>query len=89
VPDAALVVVWVTDDPAASREYLARVTPSLEFDRTSLTVYEQNSSGPPEWGINTDVELTIVAARDGKVRKSFALVGPNDDHADEVLTALK
>lgn len=87
--DGAIVAVWLTDDPASAREYLPKVQQSLQLTRTALTVYEANSSGPPEWGINTDVDVTIVAVREGRVRKSFALSSPNETLADEVLAALK
>ncbi len=87
--DAALVAVWVTDDPAASKDYLPRVQQSLQFGRTALAVSEEGSGGPGEWGINTEVDLTIVAAREGRVLKSFAFQSPNDTLAEEVLAALK
>lgn len=87
--EGAVVAVWVTDDPAASRDYLPRAQQSLQLSRTALTVYEANASGPGEWGINTDVDLTVVAAREGRVLKSFALVSPNDTLVDEVLAVFK
>lgn len=87
--DAALVAVWVTNDPAASKDYLPRAQQSLQLGRTALTVSEEGPGGPGEWGINTEVDLTIVAAREGRVLKSFAFQSPNDTLAEEVLAALK
>jgi hypothetical protein len=89
ISDAALVAVWVTADPVASKDYLPRAQQSLQLGRTALAVSEEGSSGPAEWGINTEVDLTIVAAREGRVLKSFALQSPNDTLAEEVLAALK
>lgn len=88
-PEGAIVAVWVTDDAAASKAYLPNAQQSLQFSRTSLTVDGKNPTGPPEWGINSDVDITIVAVKDGRVRKSFALISPNDTLAPEVLEALK
>lgn len=87
--DAAIVAVWVTSDPQQSKDYLPLAQQSLQFGRTTLAVDEINATGPPEWGINTDVDITIVAAKEGQVLKSFALVSPNDTVADEVLAKLK
>jgi hypothetical protein len=87
--DAALVAVWVTDNPAASKDYLPRAQQSLQLGRTALVVSEEGPAGPAEWGINTEVDLTIVAAREGRVLKSFAFPSPNDTLAEEVLAALK
>jgi hypothetical protein len=87
--EGALVAVWVTDDPAASKEYLPKAQQSLQLSRTALTVYEQAATGPAEWGINTDVHLTIVATKDGKVRKSFAFMSANETDAEAVLATLK
>ena len=87
--DARIIAVWVTSDAPASRDYLPQAQQSLQFSHTSLTVYEAGSSGPPEWGINTDVDVTIVATRGTKVLKSFALTSPNDTVADEIRAVLQ
>lgn len=85
----AVVVVWVTSDTAAAREYLPRAQQSLKFSRTSLTVYEAGPTGPGEWGINTDVSLTVVASNAGRVLRSFVLDSPSDTDAPEILGTLK
>jgi hypothetical protein len=87
--EGALVAVWVTDDAAQSREYLPKAQQSLQLTKTAFAVYEEGPTGPAEWGINTDVDITIVAAKGGKVVKSFALVSPNETDAESVLAALK
>jgi hypothetical protein len=87
--DAAIVAVWVTADPQQSKDYLPLAQQSLQLNRTTLTVDELNPTGPSEWGINADVDITIVAVKGGKVLKSFPLVSPNDTVADEVLAKLR
>lgn len=87
--EGAIVAVWVTDDVGKIRDYLPNAQRSLQLAKTSLAVYQDDPSGPPEWGINVAVDLTIVAVKDGKVLKSFALISPNDTVAEEVLATLK
>ena len=87
--DARVVGVWVTDDPEESKNYLPRAQQSLKFSKTTLTVYEQGETGPGEWGINVDVDLTVVATRNGKVIESFVLESPNETDAEEILAALE
>ncbi|MCA9054464.1 MAG: hypothetical protein KDA75_11545 [Planctomycetaceae bacterium] len=87
--DARVVAVWVTSDVAESKAYLPRAQQSLKFTRTTLAVYEGSDTGPGEWGINVDVDLTVVATRNGKVQESFVLESPNETDADEILAAFK
>lgn len=89
VEDSAIVAVWLTSEPVALRDYLPRAQQSLQLSHTWLTIDDVNADGPPEWGINREVDLTVVAARDGKVVKSFALTAPNDTLAEELIGALK
>lgn len=84
-----IVVVWVTADVNMTKEYLGRVNMSLKLSSTTLCVYEENASGPGEWGVNTDADITVVAVDKGLVRKSFGFVGANETVADDVLKALQ
>lgn len=87
--DTHIVIVWVTADANQTKEYLGRVNMSLKLSSTTLCVYEENASGPGDWGINTDADITVVAADKGLVRKSFGFVGANETVAEDVLKALQ
>ncbi|MEZ6066962.1 MAG: hypothetical protein R3B90_14950 [Planctomycetaceae bacterium] len=89
IEEARVVTVFLSDDVAGVKDYLPLCQQSLKLDRTVLAVFEANASGPPEWGLNTDVPLTIVTARHGKVTGNFAIESPNETLADEILKTLR
>lgn len=86
---ATIVVVWLTSDANAGKAYLPQAQQALKLSHTTLAVYEETSTGPGEWGINSDAEATVVATRDGKTIKSFGIVSANETLADEILKTLK
>jgi hypothetical protein len=88
-PEAKIVAVWLTSDGAAAKEYLPKAQQSLKLANTALTVYEENATGPGEWGVNSEADVTVVATRGGKVLKSYGIVSANETLADEILKALK
>jgi hypothetical protein len=89
--DAATVVaVWLGDKAFDKhKEYLPRIQMSLKFEKTSLTVFDGNKSGPNNWGINSDVHLTVIVVNKGKVAKSFAFTSVNETDVKPVLEELK
>lgn len=89
IPQGQLVVIWLAADHAASREYLPKAQMSLKFESTVLTDFTGDAGGPPEWGINGQADVTVVAVRDGKVLKSWGFVSVNETLAREVLSTLK
>jgi len=89
IPQSQLVVVWLSADHTASREYLPKAQMSLKFESTVLTDFTGDAGGPPEWGINGQADLTVVALRDGKVLKSWGFVSVNETLAKDVLSTLK
>lgn len=89
VEEGRLCAVWLTADHAAAREYLPKAQMSLQFERTDLGDYTGEAGGPPEWGINGEADITVVALRDGKVVKTWGFVSVNDTVAREVLQAVQ
>lgn len=89
VPQGKLVVVWLSADHAASREYLPKAQMSLKFESTVFTDFTGDAGGPPEWGINGQADVTVVALRAGQVLKSWGFVSVNETVAKDVLTPLK
>jgi hypothetical protein len=67
-----VVAVWLTDEPATTKDYLPRAQQSLQFKATTLTCYPVAKKTPDGWGINLEAGVTVVAAKDGKVVKSLA-----------------
>ena len=93
--DKTLIII---DDPAREAgtatlkvgqnlwNYLPKI--SRYFKGTALTVYD-GTSGPNDWGINSDARLTAVVVQKGKVVKSIGYVSLNETDAPEVIEALK
>ena len=89
VEEGRLCAVWLTADHTATREYLPKAQMSLQFERTDLGDFTGEANGPPEWGINGEADVTVVALRDGKVVKTWGFVSINDTVAREVLQAVQ
>lgn len=88
IDDAGQVVaVWLTEDVDKSKDYLPKI--SQYFTNAALTVFTGEKSGPKDWGINVDADLTAVVVSGGKVVKSFGYQSLNETDADAVAEALK
>lgn len=87
--DAAVVAVWLTDDVTKSKEYLPKAQQSLQLQNTALTVFDGAATGPNDWTIVPEADMTVVVARDGKVTETFGFGSPNETVAKSVLEALK
>lgn len=87
--DAAIVVVWLTEDPDAAKEYMPRLQQSLQLEHTSLSVCTSDPLGPLEWAVNLDAELTAIVTVDGEVKKTFGFVSANETVADDVIEAFE
>jgi hypothetical protein len=86
----AIVAVWLGDKAFEKhKEYLPRIAKSLTLQKTSLTAFDGNKSGPNNWAISSDVHLTVVLVNRGKVAKSFALTSVNETDVKPVLEELK
>jgi hypothetical protein len=84
-----IVAVWLTDDVDAAKAYLPRVQMSMKFESLSLCVYTGKKSGPEDWGINPDADVTVVVATDKTVKARFGYRSLNDTNVPEVEAALK
>jgi hypothetical protein len=90
VEKAAIVAVWLGDKAFEKhKEYLPRINMSLQFENTSLAAYDGDRSGPKDWAINPDAQLTVVVVHNGKVVKSFAFNSVNETDVRAVLMELK
>ncbi len=87
--DAEIVAVWVTGNVDESKACLPRVQMSLKLDETTFCVFEGDASGPQNWGINTDADLTVVSVVEGQVKQTWGFVSANETVADQVLKSLQ
>jgi hypothetical protein len=87
--DAAVVVVWLTDDVKKAKEYLPVAQQSLQFAATALTCFTGKKDGPPAWSINGDAHLTVVVVHGGKIAATFGYRSVNETDAPAVRDALK
>lgn len=87
--DAYLVAVWLTDDVEKSKAYLPRAQQSLNLQRTALTCFTGDKSGPQDWNIHVDAHLSAVVAHDGKVVKTFGFRSVNETDVPAVREALQ
>jgi hypothetical protein len=87
--DAAVVAVWLADDPGKAKEYLPVAQQSLQFQATALTCFTGGKAGPEGWGVNADAHLTAVVAGKGKVTAAFGHRSVNETDVPAVRDALK
>jgi hypothetical protein len=69
-------VVWLDDDATAAESTLKRIRHALTPDApTGISL--DGREGPGNYGLNRNVMLTILVAKDNKVTANFALVQPS------------
>ena len=86
--DVDIVVVWLTDDVAKTKERLPRVQESLKLNRTAWCIYPGERTGPSTWGINPDADLTLVIADGPKATVSRGYHSINETDAPKVFAEL-
>ncbi len=79
--------VFVTDDTDKTKEFLKRAEKSLNL-QSPIGICLEGKDGPPAYGLNDQVAMTIVIAKDGRVVANFALVDPNETDARKVNQAI-
>jgi hypothetical protein len=87
--DAYVVAVWLTDSPDKTKEYLPIAQKSLQFQKTALTCFCGEKSGPMDWHINADAHLTAVMTPKGKVTSTLGYRSINETDVPSVLEAFK
>jgi len=88
--EAAIVAVWLGEKAFDKhKEYIPKFQMSLKLEKTSLAAFDGEKSGPNNWGVNSDVHLTVVIVNKGKVTKSFAFTSVNETDVKPVLEELK
>jgi hypothetical protein len=87
--DAAVLAVWLTEEPELAKDYLPKAQRSRKLDATALTVFPGKPAGPDGWAANPDASLTAVVVNDGKVAASFGYNSVNETVVPQVEAALK
>lgn len=80
-------VVWLDDDKSNAEQYLTRARKSLNFT-VPVGISTDGGEGPGAYGLNRNVELTILVAKENKVTANFALVQPSVNDAAKIAAAL-
>ena len=86
--DVDIIAVWLTDDVPKFKDHLPRVQESLKLNRTSWCVYPGEKTGPDEWGINPDADITVIIADGPKVILSRGDRSINETEAPKVFAEL-
>jgi len=86
---AHVVIVWIGGEEDAVKKRLPAINMSLKFEKSSMSMYTADKTGPNGWGLNTDAHLTVVVANKAKVAKSFAYSTVNETDEKAVSEALK
>jgi hypothetical protein len=80
VGNGYVAVAWLSDDKAEAEAYLNRARKSLNV-KVPMGVSVDGGQGPGAYGLNRNVELTILVAKDNRVTANFALVQPSPAEA--------
>lgn len=86
-PAAYTCIVWLSDNPAETERYLTMARGSLRVN-VPLGVSTDGVEGPGAYGLNRNVELTILIAKDNQVTANFALVQPSLTEAPKIAAEL-
>jgi len=81
------LVVSLTEDRDGSERRLPVVVRSLGL-KSPLGISVDGREGPGAYGLNREVTLTILVARENKVTANFAIVSPNETDAPLIRSAV-
>ncbi len=82
-PKVSTTVIWLNEDKAEAEAFLTRARRSVGL-RVPVAVSGDGIEGPGAYGLNRNVELTILAAKEDKVTANFALVQPSLSEATAI-----
>ena len=80
-------IIWLSTDKDETIKFLERAKNSLNL-QTPVSVTLDGKDGPPAYGLNDKVAVTILIAKDKKVVANFAYADPNDTVAPKVIDAI-
>lgn len=81
--DVVAAIVWLDDDQSKAESYLRRARKSLGLS-VPVGISVDGAEGPGAYGLNRNVELTVLLAEEGAVFANFALVQPSVTEASKI-----
>lgn len=81
-------LVLLAEDRGKAEETAKRWAARPFFARSPVSISLDGREGPGKYGLNRNVAMTVLVAKDHKVVANFALVAPNDTDAPKVLAAI-
>jgi hypothetical protein len=87
--DCEIVVVWLTNDVQKGKEYLPKAHESMKLMRTTFAVYNGAPAGPDDWRLHGNANVTVFAAKDGKIVGAMGFKSVNEKDVAAVETKLK
>jgi hypothetical protein len=79
--------VSLSEDRDGAERHLPNVVKSINL-RSPLGISLDGKEGPGAYGLNRDVMLTILVARDNLVTANFAIISPNETDAPKIKAAV-
>lgn len=76
-------IIWLDDDTVEARNFVKRAEKSLNFN-VPLGVSVDGAEGPGAYGLNRNVELTVLIAKENKVTANFAILQPSVTEAAKI-----
>ena len=80
-------LVWLTDDKDKTEQFLNRAKNSLKLE-SPVSICLDGKDGPPAYGLNDKVTLTVLLSKDNKVVANFSLVDPSGRDSEKVKAAM-
>ncbi|MCG8651350.1 MAG: hypothetical protein MI861_16035, partial [Pirellulales bacterium] len=74
-PKMKVAVIFLTDDPTATKRWASNVERLLS-PKITYGLSLEGKEGPGSYGLNRNVTLTVLVAKEGKVTGNYALVQP-------------
>lgn len=75
-PASYSAIIWLDDDKAKAEQYLTRARGSLNL-AVPVGISVDGGEGPGSYGLNRNVELTVLVAKGNEVVANFALIQPS------------
>lgn len=79
--------ISLSEDRDGAERHLPQVVKSLNL-QCPLGISLDGKEGPGSYGLNREVMLTILVARENKVAANFAIVAPNETDAPRIKSAI-
>jgi hypothetical protein len=82
--ELSAAVVWLDDDPTAAQQYLQRAI-SWWGIGPPVGISIAGAEGPGSYGLNRNVNVTVLVAHQNRVTANFAIVQPSETDAPRIL----